>query len=225
MPVWQESILLLVLAVVLAMVVKTFFVQAFYIPSGSMEPGLEINDRILVQKVSYWGDGSPERGDIIVFEDPANWLSPSEEVGPGNVLTRTMSRIGLYPSGGHLVKRVIGVAGDVIKCCDEQGRVLVNGVPLDSSDFILTSGACQASMIGCRWEAGPVPDGELFVLGDHRDDSADSSYHLCRKPKTGCSPGDAYVPVDKVVGKVFARVWPASRFTILHRPDAFRALD
>ena len=226
-PVWQESLLLLGLAIVLALVVKTFLVQAFYIPSGSMEPGLEINDRILVQKVSYWS-GGPERGDIVVFEDPGDWLSAAETTGPTNVLTDLMSRIGLYPTGGHLVKRVIGIAGDTIECCDDQGRLLVNGVPLDSSDFTLNQDRCDGPMIStCQWSAGPVPEGSIFVMGDHRDDSADSSFHLrCggRKDEP-CDDSDAYVPVDLVVGKVFARVWPASRFDLLQKPDAFDALQ
>ncbi len=179
MPLWQESLLLMGLAVVLALVVKTFLVQAFYIPSGSMEPGLEINDRILVQKVSYWGDGGPDRGDVVVFEDPGSWLSPRESVGPTGPVASTLSKIGLYPTGGHLVKRVIGVAGDTITCCDDQGRLLVNGEPLDSSSFIRNDRDCDGPMIAsCDWSAGPVPDGSVFVMGDHRDDSADSSFHL-----------------------------------------------
>ena len=105
----------------LAILIKAILVQAFYIPSESMEPGLVRNDRILVQKVSYWFGGSPERGDVVVFKDPGGWLSGAESVGPPNAVTKLMAKIGLYPSGGHLVKRVIGVAGDTIKCCDDQG--------------------------------------------------------------------------------------------------------
>ncbi len=123
LPIWQETILLVGTALVLAIVIKALFVQAFYIPSESMEPGLVTNDRILVQKVSYWFGDSPDRGDVVVFKDPGGWLSPTEEVGPANPLTKVMAKIGLYPSGGHLVKRVIGVAGDTITCCDDQGRL------------------------------------------------------------------------------------------------------
>ena len=227
-PVWQESLLLLGLAIVLALVVKTFLVQAFYIPSGSMEPGLEINDRILVQKVSYWGGGGPERGDVVVFEDPGSWLGAGDAAGSTGLLTDVMSRIGLYPTGGHLVKRVIGVEGDTIECCDEQGRLLVNGVPLDSSGFTLNDGRCDGPMVStCDWSAGPIPEGEVFVMGDHRDDSADSSFHLRCGGRKGepCDDSEAYVPVELVVGKVFARVWPASRFDLLNRPDAFSALE
>ena len=112
----------------LAIVIKALFVQAFYIPSQSMEPGLVKNDRILVQKVSYWFGGGPERGDVVVFKDPGGWLNAAESAGPTSGVAKLLSKIGLYPSGGHLVKRVIGVEGDMIVCCDKQGRIEVNGV-------------------------------------------------------------------------------------------------
>src|SRR3954449_3584866 len=131
LPLWQETLLLLAIAVVLAVVIKAFFVQAFYIPSESMEPGLVKNDRILVEKTSYWFGGTPQRGDVVVFKDPGGWLSESEDAGPSNPIGKAMVKIGLYPAGGHLVKRVIGVEGDVIHCCDQQGHLLVNGQPLD----------------------------------------------------------------------------------------------
>uniref|UniRef100_UPI0009E0A27C signal peptidase I n=1 Tax=Nocardioides sp. URHA0020 TaxID=1380392 RepID=UPI0009E0A27C len=117
LPVWQETILLLGIALVLAVVIKALFVQAFYIPSESMEPGLIKNDRILVEKPSYWFDG-PERGDVVVFKDPGGWLQGEESAGPSGPVAKVLSKVGLYPSGGHLVKRVIGVEGDVITCCD-----------------------------------------------------------------------------------------------------------
>jgi len=224
---WQETFVLLGAALVLSFVVKTFFVQAFYIPSGSMEPGLEINDRILVQKVSYWGGRTPQRGDIVVFEDPGDWLGPGEEVGPTSPVGKVLGKIGLYPTGGHLVKRVIGVEGDVIECCDDEGRLLVNGTPIES-DFTRNDMSCDGPMVtDCEagWTSGPVPDGELFVLGDHRDASADSSAHMCRESETDCVPGGEFVPADLVVGKVFARVWPASRFAFLHKPDTFADVD
>jgi len=220
---WQETLVLLGAALVLSFVVKSLFVQAFYIPSGSMEPGLEVDDRILVQKVSYWGGGTPERGDIVVFEDPGGWLGDGEDVGPTTPVGKVLGKIGLYPTGGHLVKRVIGVAGDVVSCCDDEGRILVNGEPLEA-DFTLNEQACDGPMVtdcGEGWSTEPVPAGHVFVMGDHRDASADSSAHLCRPDETECVPGSEFVSVDLVVGKVFARVWPAGRFTILHRPDTF----
>ena len=131
----RETVLLLTFAILLALVVKTFFIQSFYIPSESMEPGLVVNDRILVQKPSYW-NGEPERGDVIVFDDPGNWLNGLQNPQPQNLLARALSKIGLYPTGGHLVKRVIGVEGDVIVCCDEEGMLTVNGVAVDESDYL-----------------------------------------------------------------------------------------
>lgn len=222
LPIWQETILLLGIALVLAIVIKALFVQAFYIPSQSMEPGLVQNDRILVQKVSYWFGGSPERGDVVVFKDPGGWL-PQDSVGPSNGVARVLSKIGLYPAGGHLVKRVIGVAGDTIECCDAKGRISVNGVPLNEKQYARPreDDNCYGPMLGkCDWEAGPVPEGKIFVMGDNRGNSADSSVHMCRKAETDCTK-DPYVDVDDVVGKVFVLLWPSDRFTFVHRPDSF----
>jgi len=224
LPVWQESILLLGVALVLAIVIKAFFVQAFYIPSESMEPGLVKNDRILVEKWSYWGSGTPQRGDVIVFKDPGNWLPPEEAAGPTGVLPGLLTKIGLYPAGGHLVKRVIGLPGDTIKCCDDQGRISVNGVPLDEP-YLKNSAECNGPEIGCDWTAGPVPAGRVFVMGDHRDASGDSAFHLCRPDTQPCDPNDGYVPIDLVVGRVFVLVWPRDHFGWLNRPATFEDLN
>ena len=227
LPLWQETILLLGVALVLAIVIKTFFVQAFYIPSESMEPGLILNDRILIQKVSYWGDDEPERGDVVVFKDPGGWLGPQDTAGPSNPVAQVMAKIGLYPTGGHLVKRVIGVAGDPIECCDDKGRLMVNGTPLVESDYVKRLGAkCNGPMPtngACDepWEVDEVPEGHIFVMGDNRSRSADSSQHMCQDDETECVPGDEFVPVDLVVGKVFVLLWPADRFRWNTRPDTF----
>lgn len=219
----RETVILLVVALLLALAVKTFLLQSFYIPSESMEPGLVRNDRILVEKPSYWVGGEPQRGDVVVFEDPGGWLEGIEVTQPTGVLARSMAAIGLYPTGGHLVKRVVGVAGDVIVCCDADGRVSVNGEPLEEDGFIVPQTQCDGPMAGCDWTAGPVPAGQIFVMGDNRDNSRDSSYHLlpCINNRKSCDPDKAYVPTDLVVGKVFALVWPFSHARLVKRPDAF----
>ncbi len=221
-PLWLETIILLVIAVALALVIKTFFVQAFYIPSSSMRPGLVVNDRILVQKPSYWFGGEPQRGDVVVFEDPGGWLPPPA-AGPTNWLTKGMAKIGLYPTGGHLVKRVIGVAGDTIVCCDDDGRLEINGYAIDEDDFLAPQRRCDGPMPSqCKeeWRVGPIPEGDLFVMGDNRGQSADSSEKLCNGDPN-CDPDDAFVSTELVVGKVFALVWPIKHFDWIGRPDAF----
>ena len=113
----------------LAVVIKSFFAQAFYVPSKSMEPGLIKNDRILVEKPSYWFGGSPQRGDVVVFADPGGWLPEADDAGPSSLVGKALVKIGLYPAGGHLVKRVIGVAGDTIHCCNKQGQLVGQRTP------------------------------------------------------------------------------------------------
>lgn len=222
LPLWQETLLLLVVALGLAIVIKAVLVQAFYIPSESMEPGLVRNDRILVQKISYW-TGKPQRGDVIVFKDPGGWLNSAEAVGPQHPLTRVLAKVGLYPTGGHLVKRVIGIEGDVISCCDKSGRISVNGQPLNENSYInrLPGMPCNAPMIGCSWKAGPVPADHVFVLGDNRSRSADSTVHMCRKNQTDCTPGSEFIDDDLVVGKVFVLLWPLDHFRWVTRPATF----
>jgi signal peptidase I len=136
---------------------------------------------------------------------------------------QVMAKIGLYPSGGHLVKRVIGVAGDTITCCDKQGRISVNGQPLDEGSYVKnTPGmSCNGPMTTtCDWSAGPVPAGQVFVMGDNRDNSDDSTMHLCQRHIPDCTR-DPYVPVSDIVGKVFVLLWPRDRFHVLHRPADF----
>ena len=223
-PIWQETLILLVIAVLLAVVLKALFVQAFYIPSESMEPGLVKHDRILVQKVSYWGGGGPDRGDVVVFEDPGGWLGASDVTGPENPVAKVLEKIGLYPSGGHLVKRVIGVAGDTVVCCDEKGRISVNGTPVDepyARSGEIDQHDCYGPMTGnCSWSVGPVPKGTVFVMGDNRAHSADSTVHMCLEGETECTK-NPYVDTDLIVGKVFALVWPLSRFGGGNGTDAF----
>jgi len=213
LPVWQEMLLLLGIALVLAIVIKAFFMQAFYIPSASMNDTLVQNDRILVQKVSMWGGGGPDRGDIVVFADPGGWLDAAESQAPTNPVARALELFGLYPTGGHLVKRVIGVGGDEVKCCDAQGRVSVNGVPLNEKSY-LAEGE-KPSLINFDVRVKP---GYVWVQGDNRSNSADSRVHLG-------DPGGGQVPVDDVVGKVFAVVWPFSHAKAVRTPATFDSVD
>jgi signal peptidase I len=212
LPVWQEMFLLLGIALVLAIVIKAFFMQAFYIPSASMNDTLVQNDRILVQKVSYWGGGGPQRGDIVVFSDPGGWLDPAESQPPTNPVARGLELFGLYPTGGHLVKRVIGVGGDEVKCCDDQGRITVNGVPLNEKSYLARGE--KPSMINFDVKVKP---GYIWVQGDNRSNSADSRVHLG-------DPGGGQVPVDDVVGKTFAVVWPFGHAKVLHEPATFESV-
>jgi len=207
-PVWAETILLLVLALVASAVVKTFFVQMFFVPSGSMRPLFVDNDRILVQKISYW-TGDVQRGDVVVFDDPGGkWLGPEGTVALTPV-QKALSEIGLYPTGGHLVKRVIGVGGDHVVCCDKTGHVTVNGVPLSENSYIMPGAEPSVRRFDIV-----VPKGRLWVMGDNRPNSEDSRYH-------SDLPGRGTVPVKDVVGKVWAVVWPFDHAQLLHEPVTF----
>ncbi len=208
LPVWAETVVLLVLALVVSAIVKTFFVQMFFVPSGSMRPLFVDDDRILVQKISYW-TGDVKRGDVVVFDDPGGrWLG-TEGVPKLSPVQKVLSEVGLYPTGGHLVKRVIGVGGDRVVCCDAQDRVTVNGVPLSEKSYIMRG----ASPSDRKFDV-TVPEGRIWVMGDNRANSEDSRFHQDL-------PGGGTVPVQDVVGKVYAIVWPFNRAHRLQEPDTF----
>jgi len=208
LPVWVETIVLLVLALVVSAIVKTFFVQMFFVPSGSMRPLFVEDDRILVQKVSYW-HGDVHRGDVVVFDDPGGrWLG-AEGATRLTPVQKLLSDVGLYPTGGHLVKRVIGIGGDHVVCCDKNGRVTVNGVPLDEKSYVIKGAAPSDRPFDVR-----VPKGRLWVMGDNRSNSEDSRFHQDL-------PGGGTVPANDVVGKVWAIVWPVGRAHLLHEPTTF----
>ncbi|MFE6506191.1 signal peptidase I [Nocardioides sp. NPDC057767] len=230
-----EIVIIAVTAILLAVVIKTFLAQAFYIPSESMRPGLEVNDRVLVEKPSYW-TGTPERGDVVVFADPGDWLSTNQVPPAPTGFRAVLAKVGLYPTGDHLVKRVIGVAGDTVECCDS-GRIVVNGTPLEESSFIAPSDTCDGPMAqdngayvkgGCRGWKAVVPEGRLFVMGDNRANSADSSFHLCNpeRQKSGDEAcANAFVPTSDVVGRVAVVFWPTDHFDVEHRPETFDSVD
>ena len=211
LPVWQESVLLVVTAMVMAVVVKAFFLQAFYIPSESMEPTMLVDDKILVQKVSYWG-GEPDRGDIVVFDDPGGWLNAAESRQASNPVQRALEIVGLFPTGGHLIKRVVGIGGDAVKCCDASGHITVNGTPL-TEPYLL-----DESVNANQTFDVVVPKDHLWVMGDNRGNSADSRMHMG-------DPGGGFIPEDDVVGKAWLRVWPVSRMGFMHRPDTFDSVQ
>ena len=207
LPIWQESILLVVVAMVMAVVVKTFFLQAFYIPSESMEPTMLPNDKILVQKVSYWA-GDVDRGDIVVFDDPGGWLTGVESQQASTGWQKALAKVGLYPTGGHLIKRVIGVGGDRVACCDDDGRITVNGVAL-VEPYLLDQTVNDERPFDVE-----VPKGYLWVMGDNRSNSADSREHMG-------DPGGGFIKADTVVGKAWVRVWPFGRAGFIRGVDTF----
>jgi signal peptidase I len=212
----RELPVLLLVAFVLALVVKTFFVQAFFIPSGSMEQTLHgcpgcTGDRVLVNKVPYWF-GEPEPGDVVVFKGPDTWTPEVTVTAPTNWATGALLWLGRTvgvapPSEDDFVKRVIATAGQTVECCDDQGRVLVDGKPLDEP-YIYENNPLEQR----AFEKVTVPEGRLWVMGDHRSASADSREHV-RDKYSGT------IGVDDVIGKAALIVWPVSRFGVVHAPD------
>jgi signal peptidase I len=210
----RELPVILVAALVLSLLIKSFLVQAFFIPSGSMEQTLAVGDRVFVNKlVTRFGD--VERGDVVVFRDPADWLDdpPAPAEGTGQVreaLRDGLEFVGLAPSssGDDLIKRVIGVGGDRVACCDAEGRVTVNGVPLEE-DYLFPGNDPSETTFDVE-----VPEGHLWVMGDHREQSLDSRAHIGE-------PGGGMLPEEDVVGRAFVVVWPFDRFKGLSRPDTF----
>ncbi|MDH6113021.1 signal peptidase I [Kitasatospora sp. MAP12-15] len=200
----RELPLVGVVALLIALALKTFFVQVFVIPSGSMEQTIQIGDRVLVDKLTPWFGSRPQRGDVVVFKDPGGWLAnepvPSSGGPLGRGIQQAFSYVGLLPSNGEqdLIKRVIGVAGDSVACCDRQGRITVNGTAIDEP--YLAAGN-PPSRIPFQVK---VPPNSLWVMGDHRDVSADSRYHMG-------NPGGGSVPVKDVVGRAFLIGWPLGR--------------
>jgi signal peptidase I len=177
--------LTLLVCLVFLLLLSTFVLRPFQIPSGSMEPGLRIGDRVLVNKLAYRFGAVPQRGDIVVFD------------GTG------------YFGHADYIKRVVGVGGDRVVCCDREGRIQVNGRPVDESGFLHPGDSPSAVPFDVV-----VPGGTLFVLGDHRSDSSDSRDHLG-------SPGGGMIPVDEVIGRADWIIWPFGHATRLHRPDAY----
>jgi signal peptidase I len=208
---WRELPILIAIALVLAVVIKTFFIQAFWIPSGSMENTLEVNDRVLVNKLVYHIRGIA-RGDIVVFNGDGSW-DPGSVPTSGNIFEQFAngfaSMFGFGRSGDILIKRVIGLPGDHVACCDAQGRVTVNGVALNEQSYLYPGAAPSAIRFNIV-----VPPGRLWVMGDNRTYSEDSRLHQD-------DPGDGTVPESAVIGRAFIIIWPISRWRILTIPATF----
>ncbi len=210
----RETAIIVISALVLSWLIKSFLVQAFFIPSASMEDTLTEGDRVMVSRLVP-GVFDVHRGDVVVFKDPGGWLDPVEPVdqGPvGNAVAEVMTFVGLLPqdTGEHLIKRVVGTPGDEVTCCDADGRVEVNGEPVDEVSYLKPGSEPSEVDFDVT-----VPDDMLFVLGDNRQNSRDSRYN------TG-NPGGGFVPMSNVVGTAFATVWPFDRALWLRNPgDVF----
>ena len=194
----RELLTIVGTALILSILVRTFLIQAFYVPSASMEDTLQENDRIIVSKISTKLTGI-DRGNVIVFHDPGGWLGEGFPNPYDTPVGRVLQAIGIVPanSGNDLVKRVIGVANDKIECCDAQGMITVNGVGMDESyirDGVNTDQVTFSVL---------VPEGNVFVMGDNRGNSEDSRFHLDKN--------NGMVPLEEIIGRVAMRIWPVGR--------------
>ena len=217
-PFWKEVPLLVVAAIVMAVIIKTFFVQAFFIPSQSMQNTLQPGDRVLVDKLSPWFGATPQRGQVIVFQDPGGWLNGEDLPAPSsNSVERdfqsVLSTIGLMPSANDqdLIKRVIAVGGDTV-VCKSGSPVSVDGIALSEPYIYPGATPCNDYPVGTV----TVPKGDLWVMGDHRNDSADSRYQRLYN-----SAGGGFVPLKDVVGRAFVVAWPVSHWSVLSVPSTF----
>ncbi len=206
-----EVVLVIVVALAVSAVVRAFVAQAYYIPSGSMEQTLAENDWIVVSKLST-RLGTVSRGEVVVFADPGTWLP--DATPHSNPVRRVLEFVGVAPdpAEGDLVKRVIGIGGDTVACCDPQGRVTVNDQPLDES-YLYPGDSPGDAPVGCSGEfEAAVPAGYLWVMGDHRSVSEDSR---CQKAL------QKFVPEERVQGRTVAVIWPADHWALIDRPSTF----
>jgi signal peptidase I len=216
---WSELIVLFALALVIMLVIKTYVVQAFYIPSSSMENTLDIGDKVLVNKLIYHFR-SIERGDVVVFNGEGSWDPPSPPQSSDPVVRlasefghAVTGLFGISPGVHDYIKRVIGVPGDHVACCDARGRVTVNGVALNEKSYLYPHNPPSMNKFSIT-----VPPGRLWVMGDHRNVSYDSRGHIG-------DPGGGTIPESQVVGRAFLILWPPSRFRVLPIPATFNKLD
>jgi signal peptidase I len=218
---WRELPVLIVVALAIALVIKTFVVQAFFIPSSSMENTLDIGDKVLVNKLVYHFR-SIQPGDVIVFNGDGSWEpEPASSTPSSDPLVRLYdatlnplfhSIAGLFgtaPGQTDFIKRVIGVPGDHVACCNASGDVTVNGVALHEQSYLFPGNPPSMTKFSIT-----VPPGRLWVMGDHRSVSWDSRGHTQ-------DPGGGTIPENMVIGRAFMIVWPPSRWRILEIPSTF----
>ncbi|MGY3262487.1 signal peptidase I [Frigoribacterium sp. 2355] len=219
----RDVLVIFLAALLISFLIKTFLIRSFYIPSGSMEQTLQINDRIIVNElVPDLVD--VKRGDVVVFTDPGGWLDGTAPVSTttGNPVSDgfswflTLVGLGAQDSNDHLIKRVIGLPGDTVECCNDFGQMSVNGVPLDEPYVNLPPGETRVSADDF---SVTVPADSLWVMGDNRYNSKDSRYN-------GATPSKGFVPMSDVVGRAFVISWPTERWTWLgDYPDVFRGTE
>jgi signal peptidase I len=209
----RELPVLVVVALVVSLLIKTFVVQFFYIPSGSMENTLQIKDRVAVNKVPFISN-SISRGDVVVFRDPDDWLPEIVDYDTNKYVSKAKSAlvaVGVLPNPAkqYLVKRVVGVAGDHIVCCTKSGNLTVNDVEV--TEPYIFAGNKPSEM---KFDV-TVPEGKLWVMGDHRGASADSRYH-----QEDINKG--FVPLSRVTGRVVAVIWPLKNITYVPKVDVLK---
>jgi len=216
----RDLLIIFVVALLISFLIKTFLVRSFYITSGSMENTLLVDDRIIVNQLEP-ALVPVSRGDVIVFRDPGGWLPeqpPIEQNPIVAALDWTMSVVGLSApdSNDHLIKRIIGLPGDHVVCCNTLGQMSVNDIPLTEPYALLPAG--QSSVSKDAFDV-VVPEDSLWVMGDNRYDSLDSRYH----PN---APGKGFVPMDNVVGRALVISWPLERWSWLDDyPEVFRGVE
>ncbi|WP_370057308.1 signal peptidase I [Leifsonia sp. EB41] len=216
----RDVVVIFVIAVLVSFLIKTFVARSFYIPSGSMENTLQINDRIIVNELQP-SVFPLSRGDVVVFKDPGGWL-PAAAPQTGNPIQQGVGAVldfvglGASDSDQHLVKRLIGLPGDHITCCNALGQMSVNGVPLKEPYVLLPAG--QQAVSAKPFDV-TVPAGKIWVMGDNRYNSADSRYHMD-------DPTKGFVPMNDVVGRAFVVSWPVSHWSWLSNyPETFSGTE
>jgi signal peptidase I len=208
---FQEFPVLIVVALLVSLFIKTFLVQFFYIPSGSMENTLQVNDRVAVNRIPFISNNI-ERGDVVVFRDPDNWL-PAADISESPFVIAKLKAglvaVGVLPNPAkqYLVKRVVGVAGDHVICCNTDGKLTVNGEVMNEP--YIFAGNVPSDM---NFDV-TVPKNKVWVMGDHRGASADSRYHQDDINK-------GFVPVNRITGRVIAVIWPLKNISLVPGVDA-----